>query len=168
MARGAAGRKSMPSPFTISDLRQRPEFIDTVAMRIWHTWWRDSGRPLDTISGRLRHENLNPDPIPFALIAHDGVEFLGTSSVIASDLAERPQFSPWVAAVWVEPQARRRGIGAALVDHAMQGCIALGIGRVYLCARPERSGFYEALGWTPIERNVGSHHLSVLIRDARP
>lgn len=155
-------------PFTISDLRQRPEFLDTVAMRIWQAWWRDSGHPLDYISGRLRHENLNADRIPFALVAHDGTEFLGTTSVIASDLAERPQFSPWVAAVWVDPRARRRGIGGALVDHATQDCFALGIGRVYLCARPERSGFYQGLGWTPIERNVGPHRLSVFIRDASP
>ena len=155
-------------PFAISDLRQRPEFLDTVATRIWQAWWKDSGHPPDYIAGRLVRENLNADPIPFALVAHDGAEFLGTSSVIASDLAERPQFSPWVAAVWVEPQARRHGIGGALVDRATQGCFALGVGRVYLCARPERSGFYEGLGWVPVERDVGPHHLSVLIRDAKP
>lgn len=152
-------------PFTISDLRQRPEFLDIVALRIWQAWWRDSGHPLDYISGRLRDENLNADPIPFALVAHDGAEFLGTSSVIKADLAERPQFSPWVAAVWVEPQARRRGIGAALVDHAAQACFALGVSRAYLCARFERSGFYEGLGWKPIERNVGPRDFSVFIRD---
>jgi GNAT superfamily N-acetyltransferase len=152
-------------PLTISDLRQRPEFLDTVAMRIWQAWWRDYGYPLDYIAGRLRHENLNAHPIPFALVAHDGPEFLGTSSVIVSDLAERPQFSPWVAAVWVEPQARRRGIGGALVESATQGCFALGVSRVYLCARIERAGFYERLGWSPIERDVGFHRLDVFIRD---
>jgi N-acetylglutamate synthase-like GNAT family acetyltransferase len=159
---------TIPPSFTISDLRQRPEFLGTVAGRIWQAWWRDSGHPLDYIADRLRDENLNADPIPFAMVAHDGTEFLGTSSVVASDLAERPQFSPWVAAVWVEPQARRRGIGGALVDRATQGCFALGVDRAYLCARLERSDFYEGLGWIPVERNVGPHHLSVFIRDARP
>ena len=158
----------MSLAFTISDLRQRPEFLDTVAERIWRAWWRDSGHPLDYIAGRLRDENLNADPIPFALIAHDGTEFLGTSSLIKADLAERPQFSPWVAAVWVEPQARRRGIGAALVDRATQDCFALGVARAYLCARPQRSGFYESLGWIPIERGVGPYRLSVFIRYASP
>lgn len=158
----------MPPPFTISDLRQRPEFLDAVADRIWQAWWRDSGHPLDYIADRLRNENLNADPIPLAMVAHDGTEFLGTCSVIASDLAERPQLSPWVAAVWVEPQARRRGIGGALVDRATQDCFALGVDRAYLCARPERSGFYEGLGWLRIERDVGPHHLSVFIRNARP
>jgi GNAT superfamily N-acetyltransferase len=153
--------------FTISDLRQRPEFFDTVADRIWQEWWEADGRPLSYISGRLR-ENMSNTPIPFALVAHDGDEFLGTASVIASDLAERPQLTPWVAAVWVEPDARRHGVGAAVVDHAAQDCFALGIGRAYLCARPRMSGFYERLGWTISERKVGPHHLSVFVRDAIP
>jgi len=165
MPRDGAGRKSMPLPFTISDLRQGPEFFDTVAMRIWQAWWEADGTPLDHISGRLS-ENLNARPIPFALVAHDGDTFLGTASVIASDLAERPQLTPWVAAVWVEPQARGRGIGAALVNRATRNCFALGIGRAYLCARPRLSRFYEGLGWTILERKVGSHRLSVFVRDA--
>lgn len=154
-------------PFTISDLRQRPEFFDTVAERIWRAWWKADSHPLDYIRGRLR-ENLNAGPFPFALVAHDGETFLGTASVIASDLAERPQFTPWVAAVWTDPPARRRGIGAALVDRAALDCSALGVSRAYLCARPQRSAFYEGLGWTSIERDVGPHRMSVLIRDAEP
>lgn len=168
MPRDSAERKSMSSPFIISDLRQRPEFLDTVADRIWQAWWRDSGYPPSFISGRLRDENLNAQPIPFALIAHDGTSFLGTASVIASDLAERPQLTPWVAAVWVEPHARLRGVGGALVDRATRDCFALGVSRAYLCAQLERSAFYERLGWTAIERDVGPHRLSVFIRDANP
>jgi GNAT superfamily N-acetyltransferase len=154
-------------PFTISDLRQRPEFFDSVADRIWRAWWKADGHPLDYISGRLR-ESLNAEPIPLALVAHEGSTFLGTSSVIASDLAERPQLTPWVAAVWVEPQARRRGVGAALVNRATQDCSALGVDRVYLCARPQRSEFYERLGWIAIERDVGRHRLGVFVRDTNP
>jgi N-acetylglutamate synthase-like GNAT family acetyltransferase len=88
--------------------------------------------------------------------------------VIASDLAERPHLTPWIAAVWVEPQARRRGVGAALVNRAAQDCFALGVSRAYLCARPQRSDFYERLGWIAVERDVGRHGLGVFIRDAEP
>jgi hypothetical protein len=38
--------------------------------------------------------------------------------------------------------------------------------RAYLCARPALTGFYERLGWTPIERDVGEHGLTVFIQDA--
>jgi GNAT superfamily N-acetyltransferase len=167
MTRDGAGRKSMSLPFTISDLRQRPEFFGTVADRIWQAWWEADGHPLDYIAGRLQ-ENMDTSPIPFALVAHDGETFLGTASVIASDLAERPQLTPWVAAVWVEPEARGRGIGAALVDRAALDCFALGVARAYLCARPPMSGFYQGSGWTIVERKVGPHDLSVFIREANP
>ena len=109
---------------------------------------------------------MEDTPIPFALVAHDGERFLGTASVISSDLAERPQLTPWVAAVWVEEQARGHGIGAALVDRAAQGCFALDIARAYLCARPRMFAFYERLGWTLRERRVGRHGLDVFFRDA--
>ncbi len=153
-------------PFTISDLRQHPQFFDTVADRIWQAWWKDGGHPLDYISDRLR-ENMNATPIPFALVAHDGKSFLGTASVIASDLPERPLLTPWVAAVWVEDHARRRGVGGVLVNRATLDCFALGVARVYLCAR-RRTAFYERLGWRSIERDVGPHRLGVFIRDANP
>ena len=88
--------------------------------------------------------------------------------MITADLPERPQLTPWVAAVWVEPQARRHGIGAALVDRAALDCFPLGVIRLYLCARRERAGFYERLGWIAVERDVGPHPLDVFIRDADP
>jgi GNAT superfamily N-acetyltransferase len=152
-------------PFTISDLRQRPEFFDTVADRIWRASWKNIGYPLEYISGLLC-ENMNAEPLPIALVAHDGAEFLGTSSVIASDLEQRPQLTPWVAAVWVEPHARLRGVGSALVERATRDCFALGIARAHLCARPALTGFYERLGWIPIERDIGEHGLTVFIQDA--
>jgi GNAT superfamily N-acetyltransferase len=155
----------MPRPFTISDLRQRPEFFDIVADRIWRAWWEEIGYPLEYITGRL-HESLNAEPLPIALVAHNGAEFLGTASVIASDLAERPQLTPWVAAVWVEPHARSRGVGGALVERAARDCFALDMARAYLCARPALTGFYERLGWIPVERDVGERGLTVFIRDA--
>jgi hypothetical protein len=104
----------MPLAFAISELRQQPEFFDSVADRIWQAWWKPNGYPLAYISGRLA-ENMQDAGIPLALVAHDGSIFLGTASVVASDLDERPEFSPWVAAVWVEESARGHGVGANLV-----------------------------------------------------
>lgn len=151
--------------FAISDLRRQPQFFDVVADRIWQAWWQPNGFPREYIATRLA-ENMSGTPIPFALVAHNGETFLGTSSVIASDLAERPQLTPWVAAVWVEKEARKHGVEAALVNRATEDCFALGMTPVYLCARAAMSEFYRRLGWTMIERGVGPHQLGVFFREA--
>jgi N-acetylglutamate synthase-like GNAT family acetyltransferase len=149
---------------TISDLRQRPEFFDVVADRIWRGWWESRGFPLSYISGRLQ-ENMSAEPIPFALIAHEGSTFLGTSSVIASDLEDLPQYTPWVAAVWVDPEYRERQVGRELVARAVNDVFALGIDRVYLCAPAPRRNFYLRQGWAPIEENVGTRGVTVFTQE---
>ena len=149
---------------TISDLRDRPEFFDAVADRIWRAWWESRGFPRDYIAGRLR-ENLNPEPLPIALVAHDGPTFLGTASVIASDLEDLPQYTPWVAAVWVDPQHRERQIGRALVARAAGDAFKLGIDRVYICAPKLRQNFYLRQGWLPIRHNVGDRGVTVFVRE---
>ena len=153
----------MASSFAISDLRQRPEFFDAVANRIWRAWWESRGFPLGYISGRLE-ENMDAEQVPFALVAHEGPAFLGTVSVIASDLEDRPHYTPWVAAVWVDPEYRERGVGRALVARAADDTFALGIERVYLCASKPRRNFYVRQGWLPIEEDVGEHSMIVFIK----
>lgn len=86
--------------------------------------------------------------------------------MIASDLEERPQLTPWVAAVWVEEDARKHGVGGALVNRATEDCFSLGERCLYLCARARMAGFYQRLGWTMIERGVGPRELDVFFRAA--
>src|SRR5215469_11638494 len=81
MPRHHTGRKSRSLAFTVSDLRERREFFDVVADRIWRAWWKPHGRPLDYISCGLR-ESMDAMPIPLALVAHAGERFLGTASVV--------------------------------------------------------------------------------------
>ena len=150
---------------TISDLRERPEFFDTVADRIWSAWWEWRDFPLSYIRGRLE-ENMNAEAIPFALVAHEGATFLGTASVIASDLEDLPQYTPWVAAVWVDPKHRKRRVGRALVERAVDGVFALGIDRAYLCAPEARRNFYSRQGWLPIMENVCDRGVTVFVRSA--
>jgi len=145
---------------SVADLRERPEFAAAVADRVWRAWWEPKGHPLAFIEDLVRR-SLDGAPIPFTLVAHDGGTFLGTASVIASDLAARPQYTPWVAAVWVEPAHRSQGIGAALVRAGAERAHDLGATPVYLCALPSRHGFYEALGWQLIEACVTEAGLAV-------
>ncbi len=151
---------------SLSDLRDRPDFQPILADRVWRAWWQARGTPLSLVAKRVA-ENLGPGPIPSAFVAHDGDRFLGSASAIAADLAERPQYTPWVAGVWVEPEARGAGLGAALVRHAAGAIFQAGWRRAYLAAAPHRRSFYEGLGWTVLEDEIGDDRMTVFIRDAQ-
>ncbi|WP_244445255.1 GNAT family N-acetyltransferase [Microvirga sp. BSC39] len=100
----------------------------------------------------LVQENFGPGPIPTALVAHEGDWFIGTVSIIACDEETRPHYTPWVAALWVEPEHRRQRIGAALVDKAVEFAFGTGAKRVYLLAGSHRRSYYAGLGWSVIEQ----------------
>ena len=151
--------------FTVSDLCEYPIFFDTIADRIWRAWWKLQGPSLDKVHGALG-KALSDRTTTFALIAHVGEQYWGSTLGIASDLKDRPQYSPWVAAVWVDPEHRRKNVGRTLVQAARQSLFNLGARRVYLCSPPERRNFYTRQGWVPIEENVGSDHQIIYTFDS--
>ena len=97
-------------------------------------------------------------------MAYDGERYLGSALGIASDLDARPHYTPWVAAVWVEPAYRGRDVGRSLVASAAQSLFEQAFQRIYLCARASRHDFYARQGWVPIEHDVGKKRLTVYIK----
>jgi N-acetylglutamate synthase-like GNAT family acetyltransferase len=150
----------------IADLAAAPHFFDTVAERIWREWHAPRGATLAALHARLG-QNMTGAALPKAFVAHEGRTFLGTVSLIASDLDERPDLSPWVAALWVEPDAREKGVGADLLAHATSAALASRAADVYLCAREGVRAWYLKRGWRLIETNVGPRQLSILRRSRR-
>ena len=154
------------SAIEISDLREQPHFLDAVADRVWRAWWQEQGETLETVAG-LFAENLTAmGALPACLVAHRGDSFVGTASLIASDLEERPALKPWVAAVWIEPQFRRQGHGGAVVAAAAKLAFRRGFGQAYLCAEADKRGFYAGLGWRLMEENVGPFTLDIFEKRA--
>lgn len=149
--------------FAISNLRERPEFFPTVADRVWDFTWKSKGVSLERVSAGLR-ELISHETFPFVIVAHDGERYLGSALGIASDMDERPEYTPWVAAVWVEPEYRGQNVGRSLVSCAA-GSLLQAFQRAYLCARAARHDFYERQGWVSIERDVGERQLTVFIKN---
>ena len=99
-----------------------------------------------------------------AVVAHDDHGYLGSAFLIHSDMEERPQYSPWVAAVWVEAAERRARRRPALIAEAAKIARSLGYRAAYICCRPDLEGFYSRIGWQIIEQAAGAKRLSVLKR----
>jgi N-acetylglutamate synthase-like GNAT family acetyltransferase len=102
--------------------------------------------------------------VPFALVAEHEGAVCGTALVIDSDLAERPEITPWLAALWVDEAMRRCGVAASLLEEGCRRSQVLGIDRLHLCSRAPLQGFYTRLGWTIVEENVGPHAQTVYVR----
>lgn len=84
---------------------------------------------------------------PTTLVAMQGDQAIGSVSLVDEDAPEfRGVGDAWLASLFVLPQARRRGIGAALV----RACVALAarerVPRLWLFT-PDHAGFYASLGW---------------------
>jgi GNAT superfamily N-acetyltransferase len=147
--------------FHISDFREQQHFGSTIANRVWNAWWKNVGLPVEDVE-RHMVEMADDHPLPMAVVAHNDHGYLGSAFLIRSDIEERPQYSPWIAAVWVEAFARKRGVGRALIAEAAKIAGSLGYRVVYICCRPELEEFYSGIGWEIIEQNVGAKRLSVL------
>jgi GNAT superfamily N-acetyltransferase len=57
---------------------------------------------------------------------------LGSAMLIARDMDTDPEYSPWVAGVFVSPTHRRRCIGRALSEHVLHEAARLGFATLYL------------------------------------
>lgn len=138
---------------TFSDLRAVPAFASVVADRVWRAWWKDKGLALTDLRARL-DESFGTDPVPSTFVAHEGDRFLGCVALIGCDVEERPALTPWVAALWVEPEARRQGLAAALMTRATEAAFAAGHPQAYLAAELALAPYYAAGGWALLESDV--------------
>jgi N-acetylglutamate synthase-like GNAT family acetyltransferase len=132
-------------------LADYPQFVPTLAQ-----WHYDTFGPLNPASSLEKHltflrRSLTKRAIPTTLIALSGDELVGSASLAQSDLHDLVSFTPWLSAVYIAPEYRRRGIGSALVQRMVEEAKGLGYRRLYLFT-PDKEHFYARLGWTTLEK----------------
>jgi GNAT superfamily N-acetyltransferase len=140
--------------WTLSNLNAVPQFADTIADRGWHAWKSNGDSSIMDYRAGLEPMLTSANSIPFAVVAHDAETYLGSVLVIEHDLDARPNLSPWIAALWVEPVFRSKGVAQQLVERAVAQAKDLGVKQVYLCALPHMAPYYLARGWWLDEKNV--------------
>ena len=146
--------------FEISNLNDVSDLKNSVADRIWNEWWRPHGHLFQVVTDFF-DELPEARGIPFCLVAHDEGKYVGSVLGLVSDLDERPELSPWVGALWVEPEFRRLGVAAALVKTALREIFIMGHELAFLCATADKRGMYQRQGWKLIEADVGEDNLNV-------
>jgi N-acetylglutamate synthase-like GNAT family acetyltransferase len=92
----------------------------------------------------------------------------GSVSLLADDLPECPQLSPWLASLFVRADRRRLGLGGRLLEAAVAEARRLGVARLYLFT-PHHEEYYAARGWSLVERaSASGQPVAVMCRATDP
>jgi len=85
------------------------------------------------------------------LIAFDHDELLGGAALARADLTHRPDLGPWLACVFITPEARGQGLAERLIEGICAQAKANGEKRIYLHTQ-DQSAYYARRGWVVQER----------------
>lgn len=131
----------------IVDLKDQPHHITTLAE--WHhqEWSHlNPGSTLQTRIDKMRSSYLSGMPVPRMFVWVEEDQAIGSAAIVECDMDSRPELTPWLASVFVKPDSREMGIGAALVEKIMAYAGELGFDELFLFT-PDREQFYENIGW---------------------
>jgi predicted N-acetyltransferase YhbS len=141
-----------PRDVRIEPLADHEDAIPTIAR--WHhdQWGRKSPtRSVESAAARLRG-HLRRDATPLTMVALAGGEVVGSAALVCQDMKDaRPELSPWLADVFVDPARRRRGVASALVVALVGKARALGVQRLHLYT-PDQEELYARFGFVVRER----------------
>ena len=141
---------------------ERPDLIDVAAEWIWTAFWKKNGYTLSDIRTLVAASNAVVGPSQCMLLLVNG-EPVGTASLIVSDLSSRPELTPWLAAVYIRPDARGRGYALDLIRSVESTAIVAGFPCLWLYT-VVAEGLYLKAGWRSVERIEQNGAPAVLMR----
>ncbi len=126
----------------------------------WYSWYGPEG------SGNAEADLkrcYNREKLPIALVALNAEsEVLGTISLKQESLGSEYGFTPWAAAMVVQPAYRRRGVGNALIEAIENLGKRLGFDALY-ASTDSASGILLKRNWTATGLTAKSQRGSVSI-----
>ena len=145
----------MTKDIQIALLADHPEALPILEEwfeREWEPYYGPDG-PGDAAKDLL--EACNRDGLPVALVAILGNEIIGTAALKAESVSTHKHLTPWLAALLVKTEFRRRGIAGHLIGAVEEQAKQLGFRKIYV-GTGEGSGTAETAlrkrGWEFVEK----------------
>lgn len=130
-------------------LRDHLHLSDTLAQWLHRQFaYEFTDQPLEAWQREFAEGQLNGQWQ--TLIALDNGRLLGSAALAASDLPQRPDLGPWLACVFVAPEARQRGLAEQLIERVGAAAKAQGVPHLYLHTH-DRHPYYAKRGWGVLE-----------------
>ncbi|CAM3719568.1 GNAT family N-acetyltransferase [Marinicrinis lubricantis] len=129
--------------FTWVEASQKPVFLEEIIQFFWNAWGTRDNYLFykDCIEHSL---DSSIDLPKFYLLLEDG-EIIGSYALLINDLISRQDLFPWLACLYVRPEARGHRVGEQMLNHACEEAKKKGYSHLYLCSTLE--GYYEKAGW---------------------
>jgi predicted N-acetyltransferase YhbS len=132
----------------IGFLKDHQRWIPVIAEWFYREW----GWFYPDLGFRAR---IHRNRLPLALVALDQGKVVGTVSLKIHDMDTRPQYSPWLASLYVCAQCRVQGVGRILLNAGIKEAQRLDLGQLYLYTLNRRHvPFYTAEGWSFHEHTI--------------
>lgn len=131
----------------IQYLKNRELFIEQLATVQFEHWGPLTGRDsLEQYKALLRGAGKSADLIA-SLIALEGDRLLGSVNLVENDLPVHRELTPWLAQLYVFPESRCKGVGAALIQATVAEAKRLDYPTLYLYCSGTLPEFYKKFGW---------------------
>lgn len=149
---------------TIDYLKHHTQHITTLA-NLWADAIGKMWAPHVTIEEAIQRfqSHINVDAMPLTLVALDGNMPVGMCSLRLTD-GIRPDLSPWLGSLVVDPKHQNQGIGKMLINATKDKAKHLGYQGLYLFTfDPTLPTYYSQLGWNIIEMDeLHSHPITIM------
>lgn len=127
----------------IQPLYAEPRHATRVAEWLWQAFGGET-LPQAFFASIVEHSQT-PEALPITFIAVEGERLLGTVGLWRCDLISRQDLYPWLAALYVAPEARGRGLAGKLQQHVIGYARTQGYSELFLYSACR--DFYERFGW---------------------
>lgn len=133
----------------IVPLANCPHHLPTLA-RWHHAEWSElrGGQSLEACRRGLQ-EALDGDGLPVVVVAIEHGEVVGSAALVDQAMTTHPEWTPWLAAVYVAPRSRGRGVGSRLVERIIDETDKRNFDELYLFTTTAAS-LYRRFGWTVV------------------
>lgn len=130
--------------YRIAAVSDRPELAPIVAHWRVDTFFKEpGGYTVEEMTALILAPPVGPSET-FVLFDHD--QPVGTAGLVRSDLDTRPDLTPWLAGVFVQPAFRGRGYATALIRRVEAFAVAASVPVLWLYTSTAEP-FYVRLGW---------------------
>ena len=127
----------------IQPLHAAPQHASRVTEWLWQAFGGET-LPQAFFASIVGHSQT-PGALPITFIAAEGEMLLGTVGLWRCDLISRQDLYPWMAALYVAPEARGQGLAGKLQQHVIGYARTQGYSELFLYSACR--DFYERFGW---------------------